>query len=570
MLRSRVSKFFLSSAGAWTVRALMLASLFAFWGVQTAYAGLTVTPTSWNIIGLDSNNVNSGPDTFQIGARVCNTGGTAVTNVSGTFIWDSFNTYINLKAGNTAGVISLASGSCVDFYYPVIVTRTTAAYNATRAYHISVTGDSVASVSTPTPRELFVEKIISQNRNSVNSITGPTTVYVGQTYNYTVNASTATGGYAQLEAFLDLSNIIFQVQSISTTYTAPSGGTNDKFYADACGWDNNPLSPNYRSCIGPENYPGGKAGGTVITTYTVKVLSTGATTAGTLILDFSGSSYHYNSDYGVQVISITALPPPLTLSKIANPTTLTAAGTVNYTLRLVNSGSFAMTVNDFVDTLPTAPASATYTTNSTTFNGVAIGNPTIAGATLTWNGSFPVPAGQTRDLVFTVSLPAVQGTYTNQAIAHMSSYQIDTTQSVTDNAPAMATVTMLFPVVDLVKSVNPNSPQPPGTDLAYTISFTNAGGLAAQTLVIRDPIPTSTDFKVGSVTSSLGTTGLTVVVAYSNNSGITWTYIPASGGGGASAGYDRNVTNIRWTFTGNLSQTSPNNTGSVSFTAKIR
>ncbi len=126
-------------------------------------------------------------------------------------------------------------------YYPVVVTRSALAYNATRRYHITVSGDLVASVSTPTPRELYVEKIISQNRNSVNSITGPTTVYVGQTYQYTVNASTATGGYAQLEAFLDLSNIIFQVQSIATTYTAPPTGTNDKFYADACGWDNNPL-----------------------------------------------------------------------------------------------------------------------------------------------------------------------------------------------------------------------------------------------------------------------------------------------------------------------------------------
>ena len=89
-------------------------------------------------------------------------------------------------------------------------------------------------------------------------------------------------------------------------------------------------------------------------------------------------------------------------------------------------------------------------------------------------------------------------------------------------------------------------------------------------MVITDPIPNNTDFKVGSVVNSLGTTGLTVAIAYSNNGGATYAYTPASGGGGAPAGYDRNVTNIRWTFTGNLSQTSPNNTGSVSFTARIR
>lgn len=126
------------------------------------------------------------------------------------------------------------------------------------------------------------------------------------------------------------------------------------------------------------------------------------------------------------------------------------------------------------------------------------------------------------------------------------------------------------PSVTLTKSVSPSGNQAPGTDLAYTIAFTNSGGVAARNLVITDPIPSFTDLKVGSVTSSLGTTGLTVVVAYSNDSGSTWTYTPVSGAGGASAGYDRLVTNIRWTFTGNLSQTSPNNAGSVSFTSKIR
>jgi hypothetical protein len=127
-----------------------------------------------------------------------------------------------------------------------------------------------------------------------------------------------------------------------------------------------------------------------------------------------------------------------------------------------------------------------------------------------------------------------------------------------------------IPNVDLVKSVDPSGPQPPDTDLAYTVTFTNSGSATAQSLIITDPVPSDTDFKVGSVTSNLGTTGLTVAVAYSNDGGSTYAYTPASGGGGAPAGYDRNVTNIRWTFTGNLSQTSPNNNGSLGFTARIR
>src|SRR6266404_2119181 len=440
-MRLRNSKLFCGGPSAFIIRTSILLLFFGVLGVQSAYAGLTVTPTTWNVIGLDSNDVNSGPNSFQVGARVCNTGGAPVTNVSSSFVWDSSNAFINLSGPSTLTAASLAAGGCVDFYYPVVVTRTTSAYNTTRGYHITVTGDSVASVSTPTPRELYVEKIISQSRNSVNSITGPTTVYVGQTYNYTVNASTAPGGYEQLEAFLDLSNIIFQVQAIATTYTSPPAATNDKFYADACGWDNNPLSATYRSCIGPANYSGGKAGGTISSTYTVKILSTGVTTASALIMDFSGSSYHYNNDFGVGVnaITITALPA-------------------------------------------------------------------------------------------------------------------------------------LVPNVSLQKSVTPNTAAQliPGADLVYTIAFTNSGTASASSLIVTDPIPANTDFRVGSVTSSLGTTGLTVTTAYSIDNGSTWTYTPVSGGGSAPSGYDRNVTNIKWTFTGNLSQISPNNTGNVGFTSRIR
>ena len=423
------------------MRLFLMSLVLGVWGVHRAYAGLTVTPTSWNVVGLDSNNTSTGPDTFEIGARVCNTGGTAVTNIVGDFVWDSTNIYLNLSGATTLSISSLAAGSCIDLYYPVTVTRTSLAYDATRRYHIAVSATGISTITTPTPRELYVEHLISQNRNSVQSISGPTTVYVGQTYNYTVNASTATQGYAQLEAFLNLSNVIFQVLSISTTYTSPAGGTNDKFYADACGWDNNPLSGTYRSCIGPDNYSGGKAGGTISTTYTVKILSAGVTTASTLILDFSGSSYHYNSDLGTGInsITITALPAPV-------------------------------------------------------------------------------------------------------------------------------------PNVTLQKSVTPSGAAQlvPGADLTYTIDFTNGGTAVASSLIVTDPIPPNTDFKVGSVTNSLGTTGLTVAVAYSNNGGSTYVYTPVSGGGGAPAGYDRSVTNVRWTFTGNLSQISPNNTGSVSFITRIR
>jgi len=469
---------------------LALVLLAAGAGAQTAYAQMTITPTTWNVVGLDSNKVSDGPNVFPVGVRVCNTSGTLLNNVVSNFYWDSSNTYINLAEGSTVAARTLAAGACVDFYFNVAVTRSSSAHNTARRFHITATADGLGTISTPTPRELYVEELVSQSRNDIKSIIGPTTVYVGNTYQYTVNAETAPGGYEQLEAFLHLSNIIFQVQSVATTYSTPSGATNNKVYADACGWDNNPLSGTYLECIGPPNYSGGKAGDVISTTYTVKVLSTGTTTISSVIYDFSGSSFHYNGDFGQDTLSVTALAPPITLSKSASTSTLVGGGTVSYTLRLTNTASYNMTINDFVDTLPSSPASVSYVSGSSTFNGAAIGNPTISGSTLTWVGLFVIPAGQTRDLVFQATIPSTVGTYVNSAVAHLEYSQIDTTSALGDNAPATASVQVILPTdLTISKSHSGNFTQ--GQNGTYTITVTNSGGAASSgTVTVTDTLPT--------------------------------------------------------------------------------
>jgi hypothetical protein len=135
-----------------------------------------------------------------------------------------------------------------------------------------------------------------------------------------------------------------------------------------------------------------------------------------------------------------------------------------------------------------------------------------------------------------------------------------------DALPASAAA----PNIALTASVSPTGVVRTGTDLVYTISFSNSGGGSAFAFFITDPIPPNTDFKLGSVTTNVGTTGLTQTVAYSNDGGVTWAYAPLSAAGGARAGYDRTVTHVRWSFSASLSQTSPNNTGSVGLTARIR
>jgi hypothetical protein len=290
------------------VLAGVLAALAA--GAAQAAATLTVTRITWDVIGLDSNKVATGPNQFPVGMRVCNAGSSAANNTITTWTWDSTNQYISLLEPPTISIGTLAGGACTDVYWTAVVARDAAAYDTTRQYHVTVSADSTASVSTPTPRELYVEHLVSQNRNSVTNITGPTSVRVGTRITEVLNAATATNGYEQLTAASLWPTSMFRVVSTSSTYTAPAGGTNDKLYADACGWDPAPTSPTYNSCIGPAGISGGKAGGTIQTTYVLDVIGAGSASVNTEIYDFSGSSFHYNSDYATNVFSITATNDP--------------------------------------------------------------------------------------------------------------------------------------------------------------------------------------------------------------------------------------------------------------------
>src|SRR5262249_3217447 len=80
-------------------------------------ANLAITPISWNVVGLDSNNVNTGPNQFLIGARVTNTGDATATHVAVNYNWDGANALINLQGQPLQTVTALAPGASADFYY---------------------------------------------------------------------------------------------------------------------------------------------------------------------------------------------------------------------------------------------------------------------------------------------------------------------------------------------------------------------------------------------------------------------------------------------------------------------
>jgi uncharacterized repeat protein (TIGR01451 family) len=466
---------------------------------------LTVTPLTWNVIGLDSNDPASGPNRFPVGARVCATGSTTAGAVTAVFVWDSSNPLIALRPGSLATIDlgSISAGSCADAYFEVEVTRTAAAYDTTRRYHITAT-DSVsgATASTPQPRELYVEYLISQSRNGITSIKlngvsipagGSMTLVVGNTYTIELAGYTATQGYNQLESFINFPNTIFQTLAVSTTYSADSSpwvtSPNDKLYSDACLWENDPNSPNYRSCVGGD----GKAGGTVVTTYTVKIISGAGTnqTLSSLLYDFSGSSYHYNADFGVGFRTANIVgPASVTISKTFTPKAISPGGTSTLTFTLSNPTTDTFTGVNFTDAFPAGMTVAG--TPGIAYSGCGPGAfspvPVTGATTVAFSNGTLAPNGV---CTITVNVTAPAGTYDNTTGHLFINTSIDTGNVGQDTLVA-ADVAACTPGLTLATWTMPASgqgsggPPPPYTTKAGDV----ASAVASTSVLMTNSIVT--------------------------------------------------------------------------------
>ncbi len=309
------------------------------------------------------------------------------------------------------------------------------------------------------------------------------------------------------------------------------------------------------------------------------------------------------------------------LTNDADSNSIVSAGdTVTYTIHYVNEAGSSSTNFQINDQLPagltitaagaqvvTVSGTGTTATANASYTGAAAGalsDLLASSATLGGQGTITVTIPATVDVGasgtllnqssatgdgLTVAVPSDNAGQTSDLPAALQAAPFNLTvpassisQTITAAIDPTAIVLAGLPNVGLVKACTvpadcTTNPQLPDTDLTYEITFTNTGNIAATNLAIVDAVPNDTDFKVGSASASVGSTGLTFVIEYSDDYNAaspgtaTWTYTPASGAGGADAGYDRNVKAIRWRVTaGTLSQTSPNNSGSVSFIAKIR
>ena len=315
-------------ARAATLVAALAALAFGVYAasLNAAPGPLTVTPITWDVLGLDSNNVNTGPNVFPVGVRVCNTGSDPATNVVATWAWKTTqNSFTGPAEGATVSGGTIAAGSCRHVYFDVTLNRSASARRKARDYQVTLTADGGLSTAGP-QRTLYIQPLVSQGRNSTKKLAGPNgcnlaytvcdpapaNIVVGRTYTYKLYVETSTA-YKQLETFASFPTSMLQAVSTSAVYSNPSGASSSSIYGDACGW-----SPATRACVGPANILGGKAGGRVVVTYVLNAIAPGSATLRATIYDFSGASYHYNSDFD----SVTLTSTPLTVRyELATSTT---------------------------------------------------------------------------------------------------------------------------------------------------------------------------------------------------------------------------------------------------------
>src|SRR3954468_23492856 len=76
--------------------------------VQQAVAQIAISHITFGTIGLDSNNVATGPNVFPVGVRITNTGDATATNLSAAFAFTTANANIAVDAPSTVNFASLA------------------------------------------------------------------------------------------------------------------------------------------------------------------------------------------------------------------------------------------------------------------------------------------------------------------------------------------------------------------------------------------------------------------------------------------------------------------------------
>lgn len=436
-----------------TILAITLVLVFILCGAVSAADDptLNVTIGSWNDTGLDNNNVNVGPNQTVIQVRVHNNATTAADNVNVTFNWvGSSNPYVNL-ATNEATVKNLGTilpGEIKDAFFLVEITRDANAYNTIRNYQVTVAGSNTPTYTLTDT--INVLKLISQNRNRINSITvsNPNPA-PGEYFTITVNAQTASATYDVVNIPLVNYNPT-SIQPINLTTTYGSQTTQNVKI-------NNPGTTSF------------------VSIWTFLALGEGTQNVLAYVHDRSGQSEHYNFDYAEDYVTVNVTKKAdLSILKTVCDCNTNVSQSIHYYLSVTNNGPNNATGVIVTDNLP---SQVTFL-SATPPTGVS-----VVGNLLTWNiGNLNVGDIVTLDVLVRIDQA---GEFTNTA--NVTGNELDPNLS---NNQDSVTVNAQQPTADLSISKTANNlVLNIGETVTFTIIVTNDGPDEATGVVVTDTFP---------------------------------------------------------------------------------
>jgi len=420
-----------------------------------------------------------------------------VTNDTGAAITDAWVTLGNFTGGFVSlaplenGVVHLgpmAAGATRTVYFYLTVDCSSfqsGKCNISTAQNFTVSlysGPPATNLLGAQTFSVTIQDTTAALANKVNTVVASSTSPIlGSIITLTITGNTGTIGSANVfyhspATFITWPASSFRLYSMSITFSGGNTGT----------YTNQLLVPT-------SAFPSSSATDySIVATLLVAGSISTPTTVSPVSFISSGTQIKHTDTGNSTYTTFSPIPPTsntTTLMKLTSASVLPTGGTTTYTLRATNTGSSATTLDNFVDTLPSSPASVSYIAGSSKFNGSTIPDPVASGSTLTWTNTFSVAANGTSDLTFQATVPNTAGTYTNSGIAHTGTTQIDTTLLTTDNSPATVILNVGTSDLTITKTHSGNFAQSQ-TGAIYTITANNVGTIATNgTVTVTDTLP---------------------------------------------------------------------------------
>ena len=435
------------------------------------------------------------------------------------------------NAGNTSATCTRASwNSGATTTFTIVVTAPAQGGSLTNAVSIAST------TSDPNPGNNSASVGTAVNASADLSVTksGPASVTAGGTVTYTIDAANAGPSDAA---------------NVSLVDTLPAGVTFGSITPSNGGWTCTNAGNTSATCTRATWASGASTTFTVVVTAPSQAatLTNTAAIASTTPDPNSGN----NSDTADTTVNASA---DVSITK-AGPATVSAAGTVTYTLTAGNAGPSDAANVSLADTLPAGVSFVSITPSNGGWTCTNAGDTSATCTRATW------ASGASTTFTVVVTAPPQAGSLTNTVAITSTTADPDPTNN-TDSVTTSVTAT-----ADLaVTKVGPGSVTAAGT-VTYDVTVENLGPSDADNVSVVDTLPAGITF--GSITPSNG--GWTC-----NNAGdVSVTCTRASWNAGASTTFTIVVTApddvASLTNTASIASTTPdddptNNTDSVSTT----